>query len=85
MIFLIAMLYLQTRGDPNTAEKLFKKVRKKKKNKYLLIIQAIEVDPQGDIAYGPLAQLYLSQQKVEEAVATYDQAVKKIKIIFDFL
>jgi import receptor subunit TOM70 len=34
------------------------------------------VDPLGDIAYGPLAQLYLSQNKIQKAVETYDKAIK---------
>ena len=58
------MLLLQTRGDYATAEELFKK--------------AIEVDPLGDIPYGPLAQIYLTQNKLEKAVEIYDCAVNHI-------
>ena len=50
------------RGDPTTAETLFKK--------------AIELDPLSDIAYGPLAQLYLTQNKIQDAIAIYNRAVE---------
>lgn len=68
------MLYLQNKNDPISAEKLLK--------------QAIDLDPLSDIAYGtllscltsifpgPLAQLYLTQNKVDEAVVIYNRAIE---------
>lgn len=59
------MLYLQLRGDPLKAEEMFKK--------------AIELDPMSDIAYGPLAQLYLTQNKIQEAIEVYDRAIENAR------
>jgi Tfp pilus assembly protein PilF len=56
------MLYLQVKNDPVTAETLLKK--------------AIDLDPLSDIAYGPLAQLYLTQNRVEEAIEIYNRAIE---------
>ncbi|KAJ3206110.1 TOM (translocase of outer membrane) complex component, partial [Clydaea vesicula] len=56
-----ALLYLQARNDAATAEKLLKK--------------AIEIDPYGDVAFGPLAQLYLTQNRVAEAREVYDKSI----------
>ncbi|KAJ3089658.1 hypothetical protein HK102_005844 [Quaeritorhiza haematococci] len=56
-----ALLYLQWKNDPETAENLLRK--------------ATEVDSMCDIAYAQLAQLLVAQNKMEEALATYDKAV----------
>ena len=59
------MLNLQFKNDPIEAEVLFKK--------------AIQVDPMSDIAYGPLAQLYMSKNRTADAIAVYDEAIKSCR------
>lgn len=56
---------MQFKNNPEQAEVLFKK--------------AIEVDPMSDIAYGPLAQLYMSRNRTMDAVAVYDQAIESCR------
>ncbi|KAJ3055603.1 TOM (translocase of outer membrane) complex component [Rhizophlyctis rosea] len=57
-----AILYLQWKQDPVTAEAECRK--------------ATEVDPQCDIAFAQLAQLLLHQNKVEESLQHYDKAAE---------
>lgn len=56
-----AMLYLQAQQRPVEAEELIRK--------------AIKVDPLCDIAYTQLAQILLQQQRTDEALAVYEQAI----------
>lgn len=60
-----AILFVQSKNDPITAEEYFKK--------------AMEIDPLGDVVYGPLAQLYLTLNRVEEAISVYDKAVSEMR------
>ncbi|KAJ3276098.1 TOM (translocase of outer membrane) complex component [Terramyces sp. JEL0728] len=57
-----AILCVQWKQDANEAEKLCRK--------------AIEVDPLCDIAYTQLAQLLCHQNKMEDALVVYDQAIE---------
>lgn len=40
------------------------------------LLHAISLDPKSDIAYGPLAQLYLTQNKVEKAIEIYERVIE---------
>ncbi|KAI9346891.1 protein import receptor [Obelidium mucronatum] len=57
-----SILYLQSKGDAENAEKF--------------CVQAAEVDPTCDIAYIQLAQLLIHQNRLEDALAAYDSAIK---------
>ncbi|KAJ3129951.1 TOM (translocase of outer membrane) complex component [Nowakowskiella sp. JEL0407] len=57
-----AILHLQWKQDVSTAEEL--------------CIKATKVDPLCDIAYAQLAQLQLQQNKIDDAIKSWDEAIK---------